>query len=252
MGDNGVDGILETELGEYHAYQVKFRTGRPDLKWTELSTFIGLADRVQNRLVFTNANDFADAVKQRTGFYAISGNDLDKLVGQDFNSIRAWLEGTTIAITRKTPRPHQTEALNKILPALSKHDRATALMACGTGKTLLELWVAERSAAKKILVLVPSLALLRQTLHVWAYETSLSSFAHLCVCSDSSVQTGEDEIHLHSSDLDFPVTTDSEQVRRFLDATFNGVKIAFSTYQSAGVVAEGMRLGQSFDLCHFR
>jgi predicted helicase len=117
-GDNGVDGIFETELGEFHAYQVKFRSGRPDLNWTELSTFIGLADRVQNKLVFTNANDFADAVKQRTGFYAITGNDLDNLTGQDFNVIRAWFDGTTIALSRKAPLPHQAEALNTILPAL--------------------------------------------------------------------------------------------------------------------------------------
>jgi predicted helicase len=32
IGDKGVDGLFETQLGEYHAYQSKFRTGRPSLQ----------------------------------------------------------------------------------------------------------------------------------------------------------------------------------------------------------------------------
>src|SRR5207253_2096239 len=136
IGDKGVDGVFETQLGEYHAYQSKFRTGRPSLTWNELSTFIGLADRVDQRVLFTNCDRFADVVKQRTGFYAITGNDLDKLEPQDFVVIRAWLEGASIARQPKTPLPHQDEALGNILSALREHDRTTALMACGAGKTL--------------------------------------------------------------------------------------------------------------------
>src|SRR5881275_1940700 len=93
IGDKGVDGVFETQLGEYHAYQAKFRTGRPSLTWDELSTFIGLADRLEQRVLFTNCDRFADVVKQRIGFYAITGNELDKLQPQDFAVIRACLEG---------------------------------------------------------------------------------------------------------------------------------------------------------------
>ena len=77
IGDSGVDGIFETQLGEYDAYRSKFRSGRPSLTWDELSTFIGLADRVEQRALFTNCERFADVVKQRTGFYVITGNNLD-------------------------------------------------------------------------------------------------------------------------------------------------------------------------------
>src|SRR6266478_4993891 len=133
IGDKGVDGIFETQLGKHHAYQAKFRTGRPSLTWDELSTFIGLADRVEQRVLFTNCDRFAGVVKQRTGFYAITGNDLDKLEPRDFVVLRAWLEGASIARQPKTPLPHQDEALNNLLPALREHDRAAALMACGTG-----------------------------------------------------------------------------------------------------------------------
>ncbi|MCH7910655.1 MAG: hypothetical protein IIB38_13695, partial [Candidatus Hydrogenedentes bacterium] len=43
--DMGVDGVYRTLGGGYAAYQVKFRTGRKSQTWSELSTFIGLADR---------------------------------------------------------------------------------------------------------------------------------------------------------------------------------------------------------------
>lgn len=116
--DKGVDGVFETQLGEYHAYQAKFRTGRPSLTWDELSTFIGLADRVAQRLLITNCDTFSNVLEARTGFYAITGNDLDNLEAQDFAVIRAWLEGAKIERHPKTPLPHQAEALANILPAL--------------------------------------------------------------------------------------------------------------------------------------
>ena len=87
--DMGVDGIMETQLGELHAYQAKFRTGRPVLSWSELSTFIGLADRADARMLVTNCDSFAGVVGERARFYAITGNDLDKLTPADFADIRA-------------------------------------------------------------------------------------------------------------------------------------------------------------------
>ncbi len=250
--DKGVDGVLETHLGQYHAYQAKFRTGRPSLTWDELSTFIGLADRVDQRLLVTNCDRFSNVLDARTGFYAITGTDLDKLDAADFAVLSSWLKGRKIERQPKTPLPHQAEALDHILPALREQDRVTALMACGTGKTLVALWVAERMGAQNILALVPSLALLRQTLHEWARETSWQGVAHLCVCSDPTVtKPGNDELVVRATDLDFPVTTDSNQVRAFLATKFGGVKLVFSTYQSAHVVAAGMKKGEAFDLAIF-
>src|SRR5206468_8659858 len=37
IGDKGIDAIFETQLGEHHAYQAKFCTGRRSLTWAELS-----------------------------------------------------------------------------------------------------------------------------------------------------------------------------------------------------------------------
>ena len=82
-------------------------------------------------------------------------------------------------------------------------------MACGTGKTLVALWAAEKLGVKNVLVLVPSLALVRQTLHEWLKETRWDNFSYLCVCSDPTVVRGADNMVVRQSDLDFPVTTDS-------------------------------------------
>ena len=65
------------------------------------------------------------------------------------------------------------------------------------------------------------------------------------------MKAGRDEIVLRPSDLDFPVTIDRAQVRAFLAAPFAGVKLVFSTCQSAHVVAAGMWRSETFDLALF-
>ncbi len=45
-------------------------------------------------------------------------------------------------------------------------------MACGTGKTLTALFIHEKLAAERTLVLVPSLSLLAQTLREWTANTT--------------------------------------------------------------------------------
>jgi superfamily II DNA or RNA helicase len=250
--DYGVDGVLQTLLGDLSAYQVKFRTDREPMTWRELSTFMGLADspHIQSRILITNCGELPSVINERQGFFCIRGSDLDRMEASDFAAIEAWLAEAAFRAPKKTPLPHQQEALDAILPALRTEPRVTAIMACGTGKTLVTLWTAEQLGSKKILVLLPSLALLRQTLHEWLKETSISSLAYLCVCSDPTVKgdADTDRISTAQSDLDFEVSTNAETVRRFLDAPFDGTKIVFSTYQSASVVGEALKPGESFDL----
>ena len=276
--DQGVDGVLQTLLGQFNAYQVKFRTGRPALTWRELSTFIGLADspHIHSRVLLTNCDELPAVLNDRQGFFCIRGADLDRLEAGDFRAMEAWLADAAFTAPKKSPQPHQTEALDALLPALQTRDRVSAIMACGTGKTLLALWVAENvarasspagsggvpppvgehapgrclnpppgTAAPRILILLPSLALLRQTLHEWLRETRLPSLAYLCVCSDPTVKEGIDALTTQQSDLDFQVSTDAASVRRFLDAPFAGVKMIFSTYQSASVVGAAMQPGEN-------
>lgn len=254
--DMGVDGTYRTIDGELRAYQVKFRSNRPSLTWDELSTFMGLTDQVSQRVLFTNCEALPSLMQDRSGFIPIRGSDLDRLTAEDFEAMRQWLCSGQVKLPRKQPRPHQQEALMAIAHGLVENDRATVVMACGTGKSLVALWAAEQHGCKNLLVLVPSLALVRQLLHEWLKETAWEQLTFMCVCSDPTVTKGADDLTVHQADLDFPVTTESAAVSRFLSKPFDGVKIVFSTYQSAQVVADGMPVGadgmaQPFDLAVF-
>lgn len=251
--DMGVDGTYLTIDGELRAYQVKFRSNRPSLTWDELSTFMGLTDQVSQRVLFTNCEALPSLMQDRSGFVAIRGSDLDRLEAEDFEAMRQWLRSGQVKLPRKQPKEHQQEALAAIARGLQENDHATVVMACGTGKSLVALWAAEQRDCKTLLVLVPSLALVRQLLHEWLRETAWERFTFMCVCSDPTVAKGADDLVVHQADLDFPVTTDSVTVSRFLGKPFDGIKIVFSTYQSAQVVAEGLPVGvdgvpQPFDL----
>ena len=248
--DYGVDGVFETSAGELNTYQVKFRSGRANLVWSELSTFTGLSDspNISARVLITNSDSVSGVALDRHSFFCIRGTDLDRLQLADFSAIEAWLSDSFYELPKHEPRPHQNDALNHLLPALEKHDRVTALMACGTGKTLVALWVVEKRQPSRVLVLLPSLSLLRQILHEWMRQTRIPSLAYLCVCSDESVKGDLDFTATSQTDLDFPVTTQSSSVRSFLDSSFGGTKIVFCTYQSAQVVGEALHPDESFDL----
>lgn len=246
--DMGTDGLVELKDGRIASYQAKFYTGRPSLNWSILSTFFAISDRVNHTIIFTNSDTLAATVEKRKNFIAIRGTDLDKLTPQDLEVIHAWLKGKVRHAEKFAPKPHQEKALAEITNALKAEDRTTAVMACGTGKTLLALWAVERLKAKNVIVLVPSLALIQQTLNRWLRSHSLDSLAYLCVCSDASVDKGADELVVKQSDLDFEVTTEPKEVRRFIKAKLSGTKVVFSTYQSADVVGEAMRGMPAFDL----
>jgi len=65
------------------------------------------------------------------------------------------------------------------------------------------------------------------------------------------VKEGIDALTTQQSDLDFQVSTDAASVRSFLDASFAGVKMIFSTYQSASVVGAAMKPDEAFDFAVF-
>lgn len=235
--DMGIDGVIKTNENNYNAYQVKYRSGRESLTWQEISTFMGLSDRVARRILFTNSNELPAVLDNRADFYAITGTDLDRLEARDFQPIEQWLKDIPLVPTKAAPRLHQVEALNAIKIALDENDRVTVVMACGTGKTLLSLWLAEQQDAKSILVLLPSLSLVRQTLHNWVKETSWDDFSFLCICSDPTVAKN-DEIIVKQADCDFPVTTNANEVKKFLTRSSSLRKIIFSTYQSCKLIPQ--------------
>ena len=248
----GIDGVYEDAAGNYIPYQVKYRTNMVTLPFGEISEFLGITEKsLQDRMIFTNARKLSVDVANRTGVRSFRADKFHELTEADFKGIHAWLTDKKVEpVTRYAPLTHQREAIEKITAGLKEADRTTAVMACGTGKTLVALWAAEAQDPKTVLVLVPSLALLSQTLPDWCKQTSWGNrFRYLCVCSDASVdrEARQDGYTYKQEDLEFSVTTEPKGVKDFLAGNKDGVNVIFSTYQSAEVVAEGIK-GQTVDL----
>ena len=90
---------------------------------------------------------------------------------------------------RPEPRDHQNEARTAVVQGLQTADRGQLIMACGTGKTYVTLWIKEHLDAQRTLVLVPSLGLLSQFRHEWIIAAATPFDGVLCVCSDQTVGT---------------------------------------------------------------
>jgi superfamily II DNA or RNA helicase len=250
----GIDGVFRTRTGTLVPYQVKFRSQRAYLTYTEIAPFLGLTERATDRIVFTNSNELAEDVKNRDAMRTVRGIDFDELTVDELEAISAWLREQPVAITKPKPRDYQIEALAKIKDTLAKSDRAHVVMAPGTGKTLVALWAVEALKPQTVLVLLPSLMLLQQTLDEWSRCNNWGNdFTYLCVCSDPTVlaRDANDPIRLDPTDIEFRVDTDPNEVRRFIERETPGVKVVFSTYQSSPVVSQGVRGLAAFDVAIF-
>ncbi|MCG5238038.1 DEAD/DEAH box helicase [Xanthobacter oligotrophicus] len=144
---------------------------------------------------------------------------------------------------KKELRPHQRDALQAVHDGLAQHDRGKLIMACGTGKTFTALKIAEDlvGADGAVLFLVPSLALMAQTVREWTNDTKtpLRSFA---VCSD--VQVGrrrvakDDVAEISTLDLAFPATTDPAALAAGVgDPAPGKMTVVFGTYQSIQTIS---------------
>jgi predicted helicase len=250
----GIDGVFRTRTGSLVPYQVKFRSQRAYLTYTEIAPFLGLTERATDRIVFTNSNELAEDVKNRDAMRTVRGIDFDDLTEDGFKAIAAWLRKQLIAITKPTPRQYQILALQQVAETFAKYDRAHVVMACGTGKTLVALWAVEQLKPKTVLVLVPSLMLLKQILKDWCRHNSWGNdFSYICVCSDREIvsKDKDDPIIYHRADAEFRVDTESIIVRDFIKKSSTSVKIIFSTYQSSHIVSEGLRELMPLDVAVF-
>ena len=246
----GIDGIYETHDGSHVAYQVKYRQKR-NLTYAEVAPFLGITESFADRVIFTNASTLSDKASVRTRWF--SSEAFNALSAGAFSLIEAWLKEKPAPILRATPDPrYQVQALADIDETLKKHDRATVVMACGTGKTLVALWAAERANPQTVLVLLPSLTLLQQTLREWSEQTIWGArFSYLCVCSDKTVGLKDDSLDIDKSDVGFRVDTDPVVVEQFLKRPTQDIKVVFSTYQSSAVVGLGAKTLAPFDLAIF-
>lgn len=247
LQDLGIDLIGKTLTGDLWAIQAKFRSDPAvTLTWEELATFVGHSARTdlfRYRLVMTNTWAVPARFERATTGQSIGwlGRAALLELGLDW---RGFIEPeAAVERPRKMPREHQEVAVRDVVAAFAEHDRTQLVMACGTGKTLATLWIAEALLAERTLVLVPSLSLLRQFRSEWLEASSDGpALADLCVCSDITVAGGRrgrvDELEERAADLGVPVTTAPSAIAAFLARP--GRRVVFSTYQSSPQVAAAM------------
>ena len=253
--DLGIDLIAKDTEGKIWAIQAK--NYNPDYYVTkeDIDSFISESDndQIDCRLLIAttenigpNAKKVIDRSASVRSFSCLMLDELKSLPLVWPKSING-LSGGGIA-NKYTPKPHQQKAISDVIEGFKTRDRGQMIMACGTGKTLAGLWIAEALEAQTTLVLFPSLLLLSSTLKDW-HTHSKEPFSFLPVCSDASVtKKADDSINFKTSDLSLPSTTDEAEIAGFLKR--DGKKVIFSTYQSCRQIAAAYKLAElePFDL----
>ena len=240
--DYGVDGVMILRDGSHAAYQAKFRTNRASPTVTELATFWTESEYADHRYIIANCASLPKLTEKKKGSYQILVDLFEKLDSYFFENIYAICKGQKLQKRPQyVPDKHQQRMVQNILSGFNNSDKGKLIAACGSGKTLVALWVAEKLNAKNVVVFTPSLALIKQTLEVWT-DQAKNPPTFLCVCSDESVvkEIDSDYGDYNIGEVDFPVTTDPNIIKSFL-AINKDFKVIFSTYNSASSVAQAVK-----------
>jgi predicted helicase len=235
--DAGIDLVAEDRDGRLWAIQAKAYAESYSIKKADVDSFLSESSRPQfsfRVLIATTdhlgptARRTLDAQREPVGYLLRSQLELAQVV---------WPSSLSDMRPRKprpkTPLPHVREAIEATVKGLAGEERGQLIMACGTGKTLAAMWIAERLGSERTLVLVPSLSLLAQTLREWSANAN-GPFQFLAVCSDPTV-VGQDALIEHTTELAFPATTDPSDIASFLRR--RGRRVVFATYQSSAQIA---------------
>ena len=252
--DTGIDLVCRTHDGEYWAVQCKCYQKDKKVDLATVSTFITTsqypfatkdgADKHFEHLIWidTTYDGFNAEAENAINKIGVSRLGLIDLMNDDvdWEKLDEGLYGEKATLKKYDLRQHQKDAFEATIKYFKDHDRGKLIMACGTGKTFTSLRIAEGMATDShlVLFLVPSIALLSQTLKEWSAQ-AVAPIYPICICSDAkATQKAEDQI----SDLVLPATTDAEKVHnqfinfRTRQKTEGGMIVVFSTYQSIDVI----------------
>ncbi len=245
--DYGVDLVLQDIEDRYLVVQCKYKNDEfSKLNWTadKIANLFAFCPKADGYIVFSNAIDLDTVSKTRHDnftFYGVA--NLNEIDSETFKSIYSVLTTNQI-VERKLfdPLPHQEIAIQECVQWFTEggESRGQLILPCGAGKTLAALWIKERLGSKNTLVLVPSLALLRQIKDEWAKQRR-TVYQYLCVCSENDIdKETSDTLVTHTYEIDSRVTTDSAHILSFLSKPFEE-KVIFSTYHSLAVIADAIK-----------
>ena len=257
--DKGIDLIAETHEGEFWAVQCKYRQNTDQqLTHTDISTFTSLTFQACKGISYALVCSTTERVTQlyrgeeRIGFCALdTWQELDR---DFFDRLRASLASKPINLEPRKPRPHQQNAIRDGLEhfAKRKEARGKLIMPCGTGKSLTAWFLAQALGSKRIVIAVPSLSLVKQTLKVWLRESVANDIdvEWICVCSDETAgKADQDDVVVQRQDIAVPCLTATDKIAEWLKAKRKGLTVVFTTYQSGDVLATAARKAKfTFDL----
>ncbi|WP_206478124.1 DEAD/DEAH box helicase family protein [Halomonas sp. KRD171] len=253
--DRGIDLVarLVGTVDQFCAIQCKFYSKDHRLQRSDIDSFFADSNRkpfVRRILIdttevplgknaqalFEDANQYIESLRIDLNALASSRIDWDIFLHRE----------EVVLHDKKTLRQHQRDALDAVQEGLAKADRGKLIMACGTGKTFTALKIAETmaGAGKRVLFMVPSLALMQQTVTEWSNDTTtpIRAFA---ACSDAQVgkrKQADDVAELQQHDLAFPATTDSHRLAQVASPEEDTcMTVVFSTYQSIQVISEAQK-----------
>ena len=241
--DCGIDLVFRDKTGSVWAVQAKCYSPSYEITKPDVDKFLSKSNRKQinHRLLIATTDRIGANARQ---VLAAQEKSVVRYHLADFENAAVdypdSIERLSVGKRKPPPEPYpyQIEAIENVISGFRTADRGQLVMACGTGKTFVCLWVKERLQAKRTLVLVPSLGLLSQILNDWTFAAR-EQFDALCVCSDQTVNRREEDEAISSvADLSFPVydRSDVEEIANFLK--HDGDQVIFSTYQSSLLIAE--------------
>ena len=266
--DTGIDLVAQTTHGAYWAIQCKCYQETATINKAEVDSFLttagrsfmddsGITTRFEHCLWISTTNKWGsnaeEAIKNHTP--AVSRISLYHLQNSsvEWDKLMQGLYGEQSLKPKHKPHEHQKEAIAEAITHYQeqKADRGKLIMACGTGKTFTSLKIAEKitNGEGLVLFLVPSIALLGQTLEEWLYNAEYP-ISPICICSDPEVSKrkskNEDTDSFSVVDLALPASTDTDVIIKQLEQATSdtGVTVVFSTYQSIDVIAKAQKAYQ--------
>jgi predicted helicase len=263
--DLGIDLVAKHKHGQYWAIQCKFYAETTTVDKKAVDSFIstanrGFQDENGNKVYFDfllwistsdkwGVNAQETLLNQKTNIGLLLPNALEES-NVDWQKLEDGIHGVEAQKSKKSPREHQINAINNTNDYFKNNERGKLIMACGTGKTYTALQIAEKETNHKgtILFLVPSIALLGQTLREWKSDAK-NEFNAVCICSDPEItkkRTKNEETDSFSVvDLAFPASTNVSdilsQFHLIQQGGADGMTVVFSTYQSIDVISRAQQ-----------
>lgn len=262
--DTGIDLVAVTHDNDYWAIQCKCYQDTATIDKPAVDSFLSTSSRefkdeslrttsFAQRLWISTTNKWGpnayEAIKnQNPPVTRINLTDLmDASV--EWEKLEQGIHGEKGRAEKKKLYPHVLEVREKVIEYFKENERGRLIMACGTGKTMTSLKIAEKQTDNKgtILFLVPSIALIGQTLKEWSSQAD-EPINPICICSDPEItrnRTKDDQDLTSTIDLAWPASTDSnyilKQFQHYKNAN-NGMTVVFSTYQSIEVIAKAQKV----------